>query len=245
MRITEEDMKRTEKSDNTEQQVPQTQEQKTGAESRREKLKAEKKKLSELKGKKKLEYLWEYYKWVLVAAAGFLLVACVIVTAVRGASSKELLCVLMADAEMKDSSNESMATQIKQILDPTSNKNYVTIAPNCYTSSDGNLDYNSAMLMTVRVASGELDAVILPEKVYQNYNKQGMFLSVEKVEGKDFCSKNADIILKGNGISVNNNKILEKYGYEFSKPMVLAVCADTKHLDNCKAFITFLGYGNE
>lgn len=242
MRITEEDIKRMQNPEEIKQEPKAVQEEKSEKEIRKDKRKAEKKKLSELKGRKKLEYLWAYYKWVLAVACGVILVLCVVVSAVRGASAKELLCVLTVDAEMKDPSDESMAKQIKQSIDPKENRNFVTITSNCYTGSDGALDYNSSMLLTVRVASGELDTVILPEKVYRTYNKQGMFLSVEKAEGKDFCKKYAGAILDGNGILMKENTVLKKYGYEFREPMVLAVCANTKHPDNCKTFLKFLGY---
>lgn len=205
----------------------------------KEKLKNEKKKLSQLKGKKKLEYLWQYYKWVLAVLAVIAMIVSVVVTSVRSATAKELLYIMAIDAPLSD--QEKFADELKTILDSEKNRNYVTIDTSCYTTAEGELDYNSSMVMSVKVAAQEIDAVILPESLYKKYDAQDMFCKVEDVMGKDFCEKHSDIVYK-DGITLDHNSVLEKYGLTYSEPVVLAIVANSKHPENVKTFIQYLGY---
>lgn len=234
MRITEEDILKQKRAEE------QGQQKETEKIETKEEKKSEREKLAELKGKNKIIYLWDYYKWVLVVAIAVILLGTAIFSSIRNASKVELLYIMMVDAQTEELDSTELSDALKDYIDPSQDKDYVTVNTACYTE-DGALDYSSTMVLTVKAAAQELDVMILPESVYENYEEQDMYLSMEDVMGEEFCENHPEIV-NGDGLPVDDNEILGQYGYSFQEPEYIVICASSKNLDNAKAFIQFLGY---
>ncbi len=244
MRITEEDMRR--KASGEEQQAqPAPQNKATEPESMKEavkeELKKEKKKLSELHGTAKIQYLWDYYKWVLAVVLVICVIVSIVHTSVSNAGKIQLMGVMMVDTYSPDSDNNALEEDVKALIatEETDDDDYVFIDTSSYTT-DGELDYEYSMQMTVRLAAGELDILIMPTEVFEGYDN-GAFYSVEELMGSEFAEKYSDIVV-GNGIDVTDNEVLASYGYSFKTDAILAVCLNSEHLDAVREFLGLIGY---
>jgi hypothetical protein len=121
-------------------------------------------------------------------------------------------------------------------------KAFVGIDTNLYTDGTGKaLDYNSNMVMTVKVSAQEFDVVLYPKAVYDSFEeKADIFLPMDEVipEGErikpeqytDYC------------ITLDDTSYFNNYGFTFTHDMVLTVIANTKNEDACKQFIHTIGY---
>ena len=70
--------------------------------SRQEKLEQQWKTIRSLKGKKKLEYLWSYYKVILVILLAVILVVYTAGVMIRNGKENTVLSIVIVDAEKND-----------------------------------------------------------------------------------------------------------------------------------------------
>ncbi|MCR5716158.1 MAG: hypothetical protein K6G23_04885 [Lachnospiraceae bacterium] len=210
----------------------------------REDFKKEKKKLSELHGTQKIEYLWDYYKWVIWVILGIAVVVSIIVTSVTNSHKVELFGIMMTDVYTEHSDNAPLQEALFEKLSSEENaKNeYIYIDTSSYTTN-GELDYEYAMQLTVHMAAGELDMLILPSSVYETYDNDA-FYSIEELFGSEFVEKYQDTVV-GDGINITENEVLASYGYSFKTDGILVVCVNAEHLDAVVEFLKMIGYDAE
>lgn len=198
---------------------------------------SEREKISSLHGTKRLEYLWDYYKWVLGVLILVIILASVVISSVRNASAKELFYVMAIDQGTADT--QKLSDDLKQVFEPGKSRDYVTADNSCFTDSTGKLDYNSSMVFSVKVTASQVDVLLMPESIYDTYNKDGMFLPIADVMGEDYCKAHQDSV-SGNQITIRANSYLEGYGFSFQEPMVLAVLASSSHTKTAAQWIQML-----
>ena len=245
MRITEEDIQKQEAATGSEPAAPSKSEEKSKSRDKDTDFK-------DLDFGGKLQYLWDYYKWVIVVVAIVIGIIAIVREAVLNSQQKELFHLAMVDAIASDGdltgntiqeNTELMQQDLLKMLgaedDP---KAFVGIDTNLYTDGTGKaLDYNSNMVMTVKVSAQEFDVVLYPKAVYDSFEeKADIFLPMDEVipEGErikpeqytDYC------------ITLDDTSYFSNYGFAFTHDMVLTVIANTKNEDACKQFIHTIGY---
>lgn len=122
-----------------------------------------KEQLKPMSWKERLEHLWEYYKWVLVAAAAVIMLISIICTSIYNLSLKVVFGGSVVNIYMSDEAEAYLQEDIEQMLQ-VGKKEQVFL--HSISVGDMSSDTNAstdAMTVIVRVAAQELDYLIMDE----------------------------------------------------------------------------------
>ncbi len=138
-------------------------------------------KLRDLKGKEKLTYFWDYYKWVVILIAIGIIV---MITIIRAVSQKKdnALYVLAVNAdpyageEVKDGLFTDFLT--KQGIDPEKEEVMLNTSIQ-YLGGSSPSDIYAMQAFTTIMGSGSADVVMMPEDLYREQASLGAFVPVQ------------------------------------------------------------------
>lgn len=150
----------------------------TPAERRKERLET----IRRLRGKARLEYMWEYYRFLLVFVIAAVLVISTAVTMIRNSRENIVLSIAVVDADKQTGqTNEELAEQIQKALKlPENQQVQVDTAASSVDSQE-----NEAKLTMVMSPVSENDIVICGQEVYDKYKETGVFKEPDDVLGED------------------------------------------------------------
>ena len=150
----------------------------TPAERRKERLET----IRRLRGKARLEYIWEYYRSLLVFVIAAVLVISTAVTMIRNSRENIVLSIAVVDADKQTGqTNEELAEQIQKALKlPENQQVQVDTAASSVDSQE-----NEAKLTMVMSPVSENDIVICGQEVYDKYKETGVFKEPDDVLGED------------------------------------------------------------
>lgn len=149
----------------------------------REKLEQQWKTICSLKGKKKLEYLWNYYKVVLVILLAVILVVYTISVMVRNGKDNTVLSIVIVDSEK--SSDEAAKQLEKQLLELLGAEGKYDCVEIVLSANSVQTEDNIAKLRVSLSVVGEADLVICNQEVYEEYARQGAFLDETTLLGTE------------------------------------------------------------
>lgn len=209
--------------------------------SRKEKRDAEKEKLKTMSLTGKLEYIWMYYKvWIFG-----ILAACLVlyegINIYQHSKIKTVLTVSIVNTALSDS--EPLGDEIQEVLGCTDDK-YKTV--NVYTSltteaDEVTLGTNAQMLLTTQVASGTLDVLIMPEKMYDSLNAdESEFMDLKELLGEETYSKFGDQS-DSTCIKLNDQEMLDKFGVSY-EPVCISVLINSLNTEEAAAWIASLQF---
>lgn len=153
--------------------------------SKKERRLIEKEKLKGMGLSKKLEYIWMYYKPAIFGV----IVAIAFVFALKDHYERSKIQTVLSMAIVNSTANGTtqLEQEIKEKLgcseDPYSQ---VEINLNLTTNEDGTeFDYYAQMAYVTQVQAGTLDALVMPEALYQNLNESGAFDDIQAIVGEE------------------------------------------------------------
>ena len=155
-------------------------------EEQREKRRQERQKIASLHGKKRLQYLWDYYKVWLVFLAIAIVAVNIAVTIVRGLMTKTLLQVSALSADYSaagDQMQEDFSSYIGGLKkhEELSFDLSIDLHPGAVTQAEQVADVK----LQVQVSSGTLDAVLVPDYAFSYIQQRGMLMSLDDVLSPD------------------------------------------------------------
>lgn len=150
----------------------------TPAERRKERLET----IRRLRGKARLEYMWEYYRFLLVFVIAAVLVISTAATMIHNSRQNIVLSIAVVDADKQAGrTNEELAEQIQKALKlPENQQVQVDTAASSIDSQE-----NEAKLTMVMSPVSENDIVICEQEVYDKYKETGVFKEPDDVLGED------------------------------------------------------------
>lgn len=202
--------------------------------SRKERRLLEKEKIKGMGMKKKLEYFWMYYKWVLV---------CVIVgiLAIRGGmdwyhNAKMETILSIAPVNSMNSDTELAARKVKESLGAEGEYEQVSILTNLMASGEnGEFDYTSQMAYIAQIQAGSIDVLLMPENVYRKYSSEGSFADMKEVLGEELCSTLGDTVQKDCVVAADNS-LREDFGITYD-PVYIGVICNSSNMENAAKWI--------
>jgi hypothetical protein len=155
-------------------------------EEQREKRRQERQKIASLHGKKRLQYLWDYYKVWLVFLAIAIVAVNIAVTIVRGLMTKTLLQVSALSADYSatgDQMQEDFSSYIGGLKkhEELSFDLSIDLHPGAVTQAEQVADVK----LQVQVSSGTLDVVLVPDYAFSYIQQRGMLMSLDDVLSPD------------------------------------------------------------
>ena len=208
--------------------------------------------------KKKLEHLWEYYKWVLVVLA---VVAGLIYIAVVGYNSAKVECILYGEAtnlSFDAAGVEYLSTDFFEYMGGVEGKQKVSFyMSNLVTGDDSTYEnfYVPLMRTGSEIQSGRLDYFLADSGALQAYLQDEMLLDLRLIFTAEELAEMEENLVYGFyeetgesiplAINVTDSSFMT-HRLTHKKPAYLAFTANTKRYETCKIFYDyFMAYQPE
>lgn len=193
-------------------------------------------KIKSLKGKKRLEYLWMYYRPVLYVLAVLILICCTLWTAVGNLRKETLLSVVIVDADRQAAERfDKLEAALLERLGTGSRKEEVSLDLSAVSREEDDSMMNMAMKLSV---AEDNDAVILDEKTWERFRGQNIFADWEDVLGDDYPDYQEYVTGKDR-LLLSGANAWEEGGYVRYSPAYLCVLEKSERKDRVKAFAEY------
>lgn len=212
------------------------------------KTQTEKEKLRDMPLKKKLTYLWEYYKiHALISIAAISLASYIIYNIVTPDITAKLYVALannsIDEQVLLDYQNDF--TGYLQLDPKTEN----VIFNNTFFINAGDYSMSSQQVLSTLVAAEEIDVFIAPESVFESYAYNGYMDDLSEQMPTDLysvltdsfyiSSKEEDTKECAYGIYLTNSDLYKNNAVN-TDPYVLGIIANAKHRSNAIEFVRYL-----
>lgn len=186
-----------------------------------------------LKGK--LEYLWAYYKFVLVILVVLIFVITAACEMIENSKHHTILNVTVTGASLMED-GEKIGEELQEQFGTGDKYDDVTFDYS-YTMSDiESADYNLVMKFTAVVAAQQMDVLITNQSIYEHYAEQDMFLDISTLftdeERERYGIEEGAKYLDITDTAWNKNHQWVQY-----EPVYLTVISNTENQEKIKEFI--------
>lgn len=138
-------------------------------------------KLRDLKGKEKLTYIWDYYKWVLILIVVAVVVVITVVRAVMNKKENALYVLAVnADPYVEEEVTDALFTDflLEQGIDPQKEEVLLNTSIQ-YLGGASTTDIYSMQAITTIMGSGSADVVMMPEDLFRETASLGAYVPVQ------------------------------------------------------------------
>ncbi|WP_139905395.1 hypothetical protein [Clostridium thermarum] len=201
---------------------------------------------SKLTKKQKAEYIWQYYKLHIIVA--LFVIICIISLVVGKINEKDnLLNVTVYGAGINIDNFEKLSEKAYEELIDDKHKTDMLMS---FENSSGATSYMSNQKITVQMAAGELDVLILSKSEFELLASNGAFIDINELSGlfSETSEKlnyvlykvpEADTTEKAYGIDLSNFAIFDELQYSEKDP-VLTVLSNSERKEMAAKFIEWL-----
>lgn len=204
---------------------------------RKEKWQLEREKIASMSWKKRIEYFFTYYKWVLVAIVAVIALIAFGINWYQNLQKEEILNVVIVNSATSDT--EKLNQDLRERLKVKDKNQLITIDTSVYTGEGNQATYNSTMKLSVVMGARTADIFICDKETFATYDQKGVFLDIEELMGSKFCKAHETEVGK-NYISADQSKLAEEYGIIGYEDAYIGIFSYTEHKENAKAFVEFL-----
>lgn len=211
--------------------------------------KTEREKLRELSFKKKLEYLWEYYRLhALGIAIGIAIVVYVIYEIVTPDMETVFYAAWINNTINEDVINE-VQTDFANQLEINPKTEQVTFNTSFYFNGSPDFSAASSMSLTAFISAKQVDIIIAPESEFQNYAYKGFLEKLSDQLPTDLYSALTDHFYMSNqaedpkqsvyGIYLTDTELFKNYAVN-TDPYILGIVVNGQHKENAIQFLRYL-----
>ena len=206
--------------------------------SKKERRLIEKEKLKGMGPKKKLEYIWMYYKPAIFGVIAVIALIFGIKDYYEQSKIKTVLSMTVVNSMANDT--ETPEQKIKETLgykdDPYSK---VEIGVNLTTDSEmAEFDYNAQMAYMAQIQAGSIDIMVMPEKLYQTLKKNEPFADLKELMGEEAFEK-FGMQTDTTHISITDSELEQELGVIYD-PVCIAVPYSAPNQENAVKWIKSL-----
>lgn len=198
----------------------------------KEKRQMELKKIRELKGLERINYLWTYYKVVLVIFVVIVFAISIIATMIKGALTEEVFSLAVADVDYS-ANTETLEKELETLFQPESLEEIVLDTSLSSVEDAG----NQTKLMLVMGSMTESDVVVCNETLKDRYEEQGAFLDWKEVLGEDY--ETYEPYMTDGYVDMSKCAKWMEQGYTLYEPAYLCVLAGAEHLEAVRTFVEY------
>jgi len=213
------------------------------------KQKTEREKLRELPFKKKLEYLWEYYR---LHALGIAIGIALIVYAIYEIVSPDMETVFYA-AWINNTINEDVINEVQtefaNHLEINPETEQVTFNTSFYLNGSPDFAVASSMSLAAFISAKEVDIIIAPESEFQTYAYNGTLEKLSDELPTDLYSALTDHFYISNqsedseysvyGIYLTDTELFKNHAVN-TDPYILGIVVNGQHKGNAIQFLRYL-----
>lgn len=200
----------------------------------KERRQKEIRKIKSLHGKKRLQYLWDYYKIVPAILLGCIVAGAFFATMIRGMNQTTVLSFVVTDANpMSDWAG--LNSDLLAVTKGDAKHPVVEIDSSVRSFGDANEEMNKTIKLS---AANDTDLVVCGEKVLDEYEALDAFVSWQEVLGDDFAAY--EPYIKDGMLDVSQSKRWQEGQYTAYEPAYLCMMHASKRPDSCRAVVKYL-----
>lgn len=213
------------------------------------KVQTEKEKLHDLTGKKRITYLWEYYRIHALVTIAVVGLASYIIYGIVTPDIETKLYVAIVNNSIDDQVLTDYAGKMTEYLQLNPEKENVLINSSFYFNSTPDYSMNMKQILTTMVSAQEIDVFIAPESEFKTHAYYGFFDKLSEQLPTDLYSAMTDRFylsdLEDNpeksvyGIYLTDTDLF-KNNARNDDPYVLGIIANSKHKNNAIELIRYL-----
>lgn len=146
----------------------------------------------------KLEYLWEYYRWVLLVAAFAVIVASMVITGIVNTSGEVLYSGAAVNVQLSEEGSRYLKEDLAEHLGAERNQKtelFVTTFTDLQTTSDLEMSAASAMRVVLMITAEDYDYVIMDQVALDFYKNHPVFTSLDEMFSDEILSQWEDAIV--------------------------------------------------
>ena len=209
----------------------------------------EKTAFKELSFKKKLEYIWDYYKIMIITICGVILLAIVVVPQIIENMKPTKLYVTMINTEWTDDDMEPLFEEFSNEYD-IDREEYKLVSDTSTIINHNKPDQNSvdsAQKIAALIGNKTMDVFVSDLVTHDTYSDKGSFYDLRKILDEEFIEQYKDILYYTEienedgtkesipyGIYINS---LETFSDAYTVDAVAGIILNTENLESAKNFI--------
>jgi len=216
----------------------------------RESMQEGREKFKNLTFKKKLGYIWDYYKAVIGGILVGIVVLIVCIQTMK-ASGKEMVfsAALINAQKMEIGETAKLQEDFENYLGLDEKKQSLSLDDSYMIDLKGGGQVTVACQtkLMASLQADRLDLILMPEDIYKNYLKSGAFAKLEDKLGKDFLEEMQELWCmerrEGEEEAVYALKIAESEklkGIYGENGVYLAIPAGASHIEAIRTFVKYL-----
>ncbi|GLC29465.1 hypothetical protein [Clostridium omnivorum] len=202
--------------------------------------------IKDLPLKEKLENIWYYYKWYILAGVFLVLSVSILISSFL---TRENYVFNVSIVGYYENLNKDEVTnfqkEVTKLVVPASRKNTSALI-DLYQAKNTNSKYkdlepSAVEKLSVKMAAKDVDILIINKDDFDFFMKQGTFFSLDYLN-LDSNDKNSKLIKSNSsvyGVSVEGNKLLNKIGYD-TKDKFIGILANSKDKKNSEEVLNWI-----
>lgn len=217
-------------------------------------FKNENTKLKELPLKKKIEYIWEYYKlWILGIAFLLVFIISIITTIINNPSEDSILYAAFLNTTLTSKEDTSLDENFIKHLGLEDTDKYLTLDLSMFIDRESNDLYsmNSNQKLVALIAAAEIDVIVSDENNFLSLAQGGGYYNLEEILSTELIEKYSSSFYYTKseedgkehpyGISLHDNSIIKKDGiYPDNMIPILGIPANNTDPKMAVSFLEFL-----
>ncbi len=205
----------------------------------------------ELSFQKKLEYIWDYYKWKIISVVALIIVLCTVIPSVIENNKEAALYAAFINTQMTDEKDPQILTDYaeQKQIDMDNKRMELDCSMIIKHKNPDRISMYSSQKLLAMFASDTLDVVVSDQDTCVKYAAMGVYADLEEILDKDFLEKHKDLLVYTDGqgeagshaygIDVTDSPIL-KEEKAFLVPAVCSICVDASQPENSIKFLEYL-----
>ena len=202
----------------------------------RQRRQLERQRLKEMNWGQRLEYFWEYYKWVPVVILAVVIVIHEGLGIYHRSQQKILLAIAVLDVPVYSADQgPRLGQDLAAHMGTGSDKEVVDID----TSVMSGDTVAAVTKRSVITAAGITDIFVVNQETYDELEAQGAFLDWQELLG-DSAEKYASLLDEKGRMELSSNEVWNSYGLTEYSPVYAGFLVNSKHPENAAGFADFL-----
>ena len=201
---------------------------------KQEKRRMEWEKIKGLGWKKRLPYLWTYYKVWLWVPVVLIVVITSGIQIYHNSLEEPILYINVSETVLEsDERTQRLAADLLQLCGSGGKYETVPITTNILSGDD----YTASLQMSIWLSSGDMDILICDEETYKRFQEQEIFMDLAELPGYDDGSLQEHV---KDGILYLEDENWTQYGLVTYKPVCAGVLSTSKHLEAAEKALLYL-----
>ena len=200
---------------------------------RQEKRRMEWEKIKGLGWKKRLPYLWTYYKIWLWVPVILIVVITSGIQMYHNSQEEQVLYVNVSGTVLEsDEGTQRLSADLLKLCGSGGKYETVPITTNMLSGDD----YTASLQMSIWLSSGDMDILICDEETFKRFQEQEIFMDPAELPGYDGSLREH----VKDGILYLEDENWTQYGLVTYKPVCAGVLSTSKHLEAAEKALLYL-----